>query len=38
MWACKVHLLYELRYVILCVGNITEGEFPISLFEFPTSV
>jgi hypothetical protein len=32
----RLHALYEPRYVIPCVGNITEGESCGSVFEFST--
>jgi hypothetical protein len=32
----KLRLLYKPGYVIPCVGNLTEGKFRGSMFEFPT--
>jgi hypothetical protein len=36
--ARKVHLLWEPRYVILRVGNLTEEKTLVSVFEFPTDL
>jgi hypothetical protein len=35
---CKVHPLYELGYVITCVGNVNEKMSCSSVFECPISL
>jgi hypothetical protein len=34
----KVHLLYEPRYVIPCVGNLTEEKSCVSMSEFSIDI
>jgi hypothetical protein len=34
----KVNLLNGLEYGMLCVGNLTEENFSVNMFEFPISV